>query len=153
EQERADVAPINVRVSHKNDTMVPQLVRIEARPHAGTERGDERPNLLVGEHLVFARLLDVEDLATQGQDRLEATVAALFRRTPGTVALDQVQLALARVALGAVGELAGEGRAFQGVLAGDRVARHLGGAAGALREQALLDDLLRVARVFFKEGP
>ena len=58
-------------------------------------------------------LLDVEDLAAQGQDGLEVPVAALLGRAAGAVALDDVQLALGRVALGAVGQLAGQGHALQ----------------------------------------
>ena len=63
----------------------------------------------LSQHLVQARLLDVEDLAAQGQDGLEASVAALLGRAAGRVALDDVQLAPRRVALLAVGQLAGQG--------------------------------------------
>src|SRR5205823_6752778 len=55
------------------------------------------------------------------------------------ISLDYVQLGPCRVALGAVGELAGEGGAFAGVLA-DNVAGLAGGVAGAGGVEALLDD-------------
>ena len=53
-----------------------------------------RPDFFVAQHLVFARLLDVEDLAAQRQDRLETAVAPLLGRATGRVALHQVQLAV-----------------------------------------------------------
>src|SRR3989449_7943137 len=43
----------------------------------------------------------------RSQDRLEASVAALFRGAARRVALDEEQLAQPRVAEGAVGQLAG----------------------------------------------
>ena len=60
------------------------------------------------EHLVEARPLDVEDLAAQRQDRLVGAVARLLGRAAGGIALDEEQLALRRIALLAVGELAGQ---------------------------------------------
>jgi hypothetical protein len=48
----------------------------------GAERRDHAADLLVGEDLVEPRLLDVQDLAADGQDRLEAPVAALLALPP-----------------------------------------------------------------------
>ena len=50
------------------------------------------------QHLVDARLLDVEDLAAQREDRLRVAVAALLGRAAGGVALDDEQLGERRVA-------------------------------------------------------
>ena len=106
-------------------------------------RGDQRADLLEGEDLVLAGALDVQDLALERQDGLEAAVAALLGRATGRVALDQEQLAVAGVLLGAVGELAGQREAFEGALANDQLARFAGGLAGARGGQALLDDAPR----------
>ena len=75
------------------------------------------------EHLVEARLLDVQDLALDGQDGLEAPIAALLGRAACRFALDDVDLALRRVALLAVGELAGKRAAVERALAAHQVAR------------------------------
>ena len=99
------------------------------------------------EHLVQARLLDVEHLAEHGQDRLEAAVAALLGGAARRVALDDVQLAPLRVALLAVGELAGQRGALEGALADDQVAGLARRLAGACGGQRLLDDPAAVARV------
>src|SRR6185295_5680551 len=83
------------------------------------------------------RLLDVEDLAAQRQDRLELAVAALLRRAAGGVALDDVDLAEGRVLLLAVGELAGQPHAVEDALP----ARHLARLAGRLAGARGVDDL------------
>ena len=81
--------------------------------------------------LVQPRLLDVQDLAAQRQDRLEAAVAALLGGAAGRVALDDVQLAALGVAFLAVGQLARQRQAVERALADDEVARLAGGLAGA----------------------
>ena len=60
------------------------------------------------EHLVEARALDVEDLAAQRQHRLEGAVAALLGGAAGRIALDDEEFGFRRIALLAVGELAGQ---------------------------------------------
>ena len=114
------------------------------------EGDDQRPDVLAREDLVQARLLDVEDLAAQRQDRLEPAVAALLRRATGRVALDDVQLAPRRVALLAVGELAGQRHAVERALADDEVARLAGRLARAGGRQALLDDPAAVGGVLLE---
>ncbi len=61
------------------------------------DRGDDRPDFLVRQDLVDARLLDVDDLAAERQNGLEFAVASLLGRTAGRVALDEVELAQRRV--------------------------------------------------------
>src|SRR3546814_11845499 len=60
------------------------------------------------QHLVETGALDVQDLAAQGQDSLEAAVPALLGGPAGGIALHQEQFRLGRIALLAVGELAGQ---------------------------------------------
>src|SRR5881409_902750 len=63
---------VHVGVGHDDDLVVAGVVDLEALAHAGADRRDDGPDLLVGEDLVDARLLDVQDLASQREDRLEA---------------------------------------------------------------------------------
>ena len=114
------------------------------------ERDDQRPDVLAREHLVEPRLLDVEQLAAQRQDRLEATVAALLRRAAGRVALDDVELGLRRIALLAVRELARKREAVERALADDEVARLAGRLSGPGGSEALLDDPPAIARVLLE---
>ena len=141
---------VDVGVGHDDDPVVAQLRDVEAVADPldpGAEGDDQRPDVLARDDLVEARLLDVEELAAQRQDRLEPAIAALLGRATGRVALDDVELAAGGVALLAVGELAGQRQAVEGALAEDEVAGLAGGVAGAGRRQALLDDPAAVAGV------
>ena len=106
EDERADVRAVDVGVGHDDDLVVARLLEVELVADAGADGADHGEDLVVLQHLVDARLLDVDDLAAQRQDRLEAAVAGLLGRAAGRVALDEVELGEVRVADGAVGQLA-----------------------------------------------
>ncbi len=108
---------------------------------AGADGGDHAADFLVGQHLVFARFVGVDDLAAQRQDRLILAQPAAFGAAAGRIALDQVQLALFDVAAGAVAELAGQAAAGEGALAlADQLLRLAGRLAGLGGQQALLHD-------------
>ena len=131
---------VDVGVGHDDDAVVAQLGDVEiVLADAGAEGGDQGADLLGGEHLVEARLLDVENLALQRQDRLELAVAPLLGRAAGRVALDQVQFAQGRVLLLAVGQFARQGGDVQGALAPGQLA----GLARRLAGAGRLDRLCR----------
>ena len=90
QKKRADVRAVYVCVGHDYHAMVAQLGEVEVFAEASAERGDNRLDLLVGKHLVRPRLLDVQDLAAQRQDRLEAAVAAFLGTAARGRALDEV---------------------------------------------------------------
>ena len=106
---------------------------------------------VAAQHLVEAGLLDVQDLAADRQDRLEAPIAPLLGRAAGRVALDDVDLALRRIALLAVGQLARQRAAVERTLAADQIAGLAGRLARARRVDRLLDDALGDDRVLFEE--
>jgi hypothetical protein len=70
EQKGGDVLPVDIGVGHQDDLVIAQLRDVEVVVDARAERGDERLHLGVLQHPVDACLLDVDDLATDGQDRL-----------------------------------------------------------------------------------
>ena len=124
QQQRADMRAVDVGVGHDDDLVVAQLVGVElVAADAGAERGDQRADLLAAQHLVEARALDVEDLAAQRQHRLEFAVAALLGGAAGRVALDDEEFGLGRIALLAVGELAGQRGDVERALAAGQFAR------------------------------
>ena len=96
---------------------------------------------LFWEDLVQTRLFDVNQLAANWKNRLKFPVTPLFGGTTGRIALDDEQFGVGRIAVGTVGEFAGQPatrkRAF---------AHRLAGFAGSLArtggQQSLLDDLL-----------
>ena len=102
------------------------------------------PISLADEHLVEARPLDVEDFSAQRQDRLEVAVAALLGGAAGRIALDQEDLGLRRVALLAVGELAGQRADVERALAPRQLARLARRLARGGRFHHLADDDLRL---------
>ena len=153
---------VDVGVGHDDDLVVAQLLDVElVAADAGAERGDERADLFGRQHLVEARPLDIEDLAAQRQHRLKFAVAALLGRAAGRIALDDEEFGLGRIALLAIGELAGQVGDVERALAPRQLARlarrlarqrrldHLGddglGVGGMLLQplaQQLVDDVL-----------
>ena len=81
ENERANVRAVDVGVGHDDDLVVARLLEVELVADARAHGADHGEDLVVLQHLVDARLLDVDDLATQRQDRLEAAVASLPQGT------------------------------------------------------------------------
>src|SRR5206468_2979466 len=130
-------------VGHEDDLVVAQLRDVELVVHAGAERGEDAADLLVAEDLVDPRLLDVEDLPADRQDRLEAPVASLLGATAGRIPLDDEDLAHTGIVIRAIGELAGERAAVEDGFAPRQLARLARRLAGARRRQHLLDDLAR----------
>ena len=132
--------------------VVAQLVGVEVlAADAAPERRDHRLDLVAAQHLVEARLLDVQDLALDRQDRLEPPIASLLRRAAGRFAFDDVDLALRRIALLAVGQLAGQAAAVERAFAADEIARLARRLARAGRIDGLADDPLGDGRVLFEE--
>jgi hypothetical protein len=106
--QRRDVQAVGVGIGEDADLAVAQARQIV---EPGRRRGDgDVVHLLGGEDLAGVHLPGVQDLAAQGQDRLELAVAGLLGAAAGGVALHQEQLGALRVLAGAVGELAGQGR-------------------------------------------
>ena len=109
EKKRADVRSVDVGIGHQDELAVAKLGDVEVvLADAAAERRDHGADLLVAEHLVVACFFDVEDLALERKDGLEFAVTPLLGGAAGGLALDKVELAPVGLALGAVGELAGQ---------------------------------------------
>ena len=117
---------------------------------AGAERRDDAADLFVREDLVEPRLLDVEDLAADREDRLIAAVATLLGAAACRVALDDVDLAESRIVVRAIGELPGQRTAVEDGLAPRELPRLARRLAGARRRQHLVDDLAGHRRVLLE---
>src|SRR5690625_389838 len=92
QQQGADVRTVHVGVGHDDDSVVTQLVRIElVLSYATAQGGDQRPDLSGRQHFIEPRSLDVENLASQRENRLGAARASLFRGTTRGVTLDEVK--------------------------------------------------------------
>ena len=98
--------------------------------------GDDAADLFVGQDLVVAGLVGVDDFAAQGEDGLVLADAAALGAAAGGIALDEVQFAAFNVAAGAIAEFAGQSAAAQRAFAfADQhagLARALAGLGGQL---------------------
>ena len=147
---------VHVGVGHEHDLVVAGLGEVEVLADAGAHGGDDGLDLDVLERLVQPRLLDVQDLAPDGQDGLEGAVAGLLGRAAGRVALDDEQLRLARVARGAVGQLARQRGRLEQRLAPGQLAGVAGRHAGPGGLDALDHDRLGLGAVLLEplvQGP
>src|ERR1700757_2166447 len=89
-QQRPYVAPVNISIRHDDDAVITQFGDVEVVfADAGTQGGDQGADFRGGHHFVEAGLLDVQDLALQGQDGLSPAVPSLFRGATGGVILDK----------------------------------------------------------------
>src|SRR5579864_4916012 len=152
QQQRADVASVDIGVRHQNDLAVTHFRGIEIIfCNAGAERRDHGANFFMRQHLVVTRLLDIEDFSLERQNRLEAPVAALLRRAACRFALDQEQLATVRVAFGAVRQLARQPSGIERSLAPRQIPSFAGRFTRPGSIHSLVDDLLGYRRILLKE--
>src|SRR5581483_1467424 len=152
-QQCANVRAVDVGVGHQDDLAVAQFGDVEVVfADAGAQRRDHGADFFVAQHLVVARLLDVEDLALKRQNRLEAAVASLLGGAAGALALDQIHFAALRLTLGAVGQLARQSAPVQRALAACQIAGLARGLASACRFNCLVDDALGNRRVLVEEA-
>ena len=153
QQQRAYVAAVHVGVRHDDDAVVTQLGHVEAAlfrlaaADAGAECGDQRADLGTAQHAVETRALHVQYLALQRQDRLVLAVPSALGRAAGAVTLDEEDLALRRIALLAVRQLARQRGNVEHALAACQFARLAGRLAGACRIHHFLDDAARLLRM------
>ena len=131
---------VDVGVGHHDDLAVARGVDVEGPARPGAYDLDDRAALGVLQHVRHGRLLDVEDLAADRQQRLELGVPGELGGAERGVALDDEQLAALHVVAAAVGELGGQRRGLQRGLPALRVLVLAGGDAGTGRGDGLLQD-------------
>ena len=147
EKQCADVRTVHIGVGHDDDAAVAETGEVKRAllvtgSNASADGRDERLDFGVLKHLVEAGFFDIDDFTFDRKDRLVTAVAALLGRTTGRVALDDIQLGERRVALGAVGQLAGESAAGESAFA-NGFAGFAGGLASAGGCEAFFNDALR----------
>ena len=88
--------------------MVAQFALLVIIPDSASESLYDRTDLLVREDFIETCFFNVQDFSPQRQDCLERTVAPLLGTASCAVSLNDVELAILGVAVGAVGEFAGQ---------------------------------------------
>ena len=118
--------------------------------HGHSEGGVDVADLLAVESAVSGGLLHVEDLSSKRKDGLDPSVASLLRRSAGGISLDKEDLALLRISLRAVGQLARHAGSRHRGLSLHHLAGLAGGAAGGGGKHDLLNYQLTLLRMLLK---
>ena len=78
EQNGADVRAVLIGIGEDDDFVVFEVGEVEILVDGCAERGNQRAELLVAQHLIQPLLFGIEGLAAQGENRLIAAVAPLL---------------------------------------------------------------------------
>ena len=148
EQERADMAAVDVGIGHDDDLVIAQLVEVEFVADAGSERGDDRLELVVAVDLVGTGLFDVQHLSPEGEDGLEAGISTLCGRAACGITLDDIKLGERGVGVVAVAQLVRHLSGFEAGLAADGLAGLPGGLACAVGHHGLVENEFADGGVF-----
>ena len=151
QQQHANVRAVDVGIGHQHDLVITQLVDVEVVIDAGAQRRDDCLDLLVRPDAVDARLLDVQDFASQRKDRLGPRVAAALSGATCRVALHDENFALFGVLRAAVRQLARQAARTEQTLAVTRQVAGLSGRdAGGRGGHRLADDFFTLGGVTFQ---
>ena len=85
-----------IRIGQDDDAMIFERTELEILPDTCAQRGDQRAEFLVHQHLIQTLLFGIEGFSAQRQNRLEAAVAALLSGTACGITLDDEQLVFLR---------------------------------------------------------
>ena len=114
---------IHIGIRHDNNLMIPQLADIKVLMNSGSECGNHRLDFGIGKNLVQTGFFYVQNLAAQGKDRLRRTASRLLCRAARGITLYDVNLAIFRIFIRAVCQLAGQGCIFQRSLSSRQIPR------------------------------
>ena len=142
---------VDIGIGHDDDLVVAELADIKVVVDASSEGRDHSLDLFVGIDPVLAGLLHVEDLAAQGQDGLSRAAPGGLGAAACGIALDQEDLAVFGILVGAVRQLAGQAQGIQGCLAAGEVPGLSGRLSGPLGQNGLLAYLLCDGWILFQE--
>lgn len=97
EQNGADVRAVLIGIGEDDDFVVFEVGEVEILVDGRAERGNQRAELLIAQHLIQPLLFGIEGLAAQGENRLIAAVAPLLGAAACGIALDDEQLIVLRL--------------------------------------------------------
>ena len=109
QQQCTDVRAVDVGISHDDDVVIAQLVRIKfVTSDTTAQRGNQRTDFGRLQHTIETGFLYIQDFALQRQNCLTASIPALLGRAAGGVSLYQIDFRFCRIAFLAIGKLAGQ---------------------------------------------
>ena len=151
QHQRCDMRAVYIGIRHDNNLMIPQLADIKVLMNTGSECGNHRLDFGVGKNLVQTGFFYVQNLAAQGKDRLRRTASRLLCRAARGIPLYNVNLAIFRIFIRAVCQLAGQGCIFQRSLSSRQIPRPSCRFPCTLRQNGLFYDRLCNGRVLLQE--
>ena len=114
EQQCTDMGAVHVGIGHDDDLVVSEFADIKVVMDAGPECGDHGLDLGVSVYFIKSCLLYIKDLSPQRQDGLRCTVSGRLRGSAGGISLYDVDLAVFRVLVRAVGKFSRKGCGVKG---------------------------------------
>ena len=131
--------------------MIPQLADIKVLMNSGSKCGNHRLDFGIGKNLVQTGFFYVQNLAAQWKDRLRRTASRLLCRAARGITLYDVNLAIFRIFIRAVCQLAGQGCIFQRSLSSRQIPRPSCRFPCTLRQNGLFYNRLCNGRVLLQE--
>ena len=110
---------VDIGIRHDNDFVITRLVGVEGTiifmvADSCSYRSDQTAYLRIVQHLVQARLFNIQQLPAKRENGLRETIAALFCRTTCGVSLHDVQFTFRGILLRTIGELARQAASGKG---------------------------------------
>ena len=149
------MASVHVSVSHQYHLVISELLNIQllgvfiganGHPQSGINVLD----LFTFKHLVWHRLLHIENFSAQWKDCLEHAVTTLLGSATGRITFHEEEFAHYRVFTGAVGQLAGQTGSGEWRLTLHHLACFTCCLTGCSCQDHLLHNHLGLLRMFFK---
>ena len=134
QHQRIDVRAVHIGIRHDNDLVVTQLRDVKILVDAGAEGRDHGLDFLVLVDAFLSRLLDVQNFAAERQNRLRRPASGRLGGAACGISLDQENLTVLRILVGAVRQLSGQSHAVQCRFAAGEIPRSARRLSRALRE-------------------
>ena len=143
---------VHVGIRHQDDLVVAQLRNVKIVMDPRSKGSDHSLDLRVGVNLVKPCLLHIQDLSAQGKDGLSRPGAGLLRGASGGVSLHDIDLAVLRILVRAVCQLAGQGHTVEGRLSSGQVPGLSGCLPCPLGQNGFFQDHLGYRRILLQEN-
>ena len=142
---------VHVGISHNNNLVVADFIKVKILTDAGTERCNNRLEFLIAEYLVEPGLFDVQHLSPQRQNCLRLTVAPLLCGTACRITFYNVDLAFFRVFGRTVGEFSRQPEAVKTAFSAGRFLCLARCDTGGCFSYCFFEDFIDFGRILLKK--
>jgi len=146
------VGTVNIGISHNDDLVISQFGNIEIIMNTGAKGCDHSLDLFVCINLVQTGFLYVQDFSTKRKDSLCSTVTSCLRRATRGITLYDIDFAILRILVRAIGKLAWKGHTVKGRLPSGKISGLTRCLSGSLGKYRLLYGCLGYSRILFQKN-